>query len=67
MTNKELIEKYSDPDRILEQFERGVADAIEEHRKAGIPIVGLRNGKIVWEQAPDPKPAEPVRKVRKVG
>jgi hypothetical protein len=47
---------------LMEGMARGVANAIETHRRLKQPIVGMRDGRIVWlrpeDIAPRPLPGD---------
>jgi len=47
--------------KIVESAKAAVADAIEEHRRAGRAIVVLRDGQVTWIQPEDIPVREKVR------
>ncbi len=45
---EDRIEKiFSDEKLITETLQRAVREAVQAHRRAGNPIAGLKNGKVV--------------------
>ena len=39
---------FADPEKVTEALARGVREALQQHKRAGNPIVVWRDGQIVW-------------------
>lgn len=55
--NKNIDEILSRPELIVEALQRGVRDAVREHKLLGLPMVSWEGGRVVEipaDQLPDP-------------
>jgi hypothetical protein len=52
---------------VQEALDRASLDAIESHRKSGLPLVGWRNGKVAYISAEEALAEMTRRKLRKPG
>ena len=49
----ELIRRFSDRDLLASLIQKAVHDAVQEHKRAGNPVAGSVNGKVVIFQPAD--------------
>ena len=49
--NAWLAEKLKDTDAITKAIQQGVLNAVHEHIRAGQPMCGWEDGKVVWRPA----------------
>jgi hypothetical protein len=47
-SNSRLAEKLRDTAAITQAIQRGVREALLMHARAGNPVAGWRDGKVVW-------------------
>jgi len=55
-TSEEVVlvkDKFEDRGLILEALQRGIDEAMIQHKRAGLPVVIERNGKIEWVMPED--------------
>lgn len=49
----EIAKAFQDPTRMLRILQEGIREALLEHKRAGNPICGSFDGKIIWIQPED--------------